>query len=397
MRVAEVGPPEIPPGLKGVVVADTEVGDVRGTEGFYHYRQYSAIDLAERRSLEDVWQLMIDGALPRDETDRAAFREEVRTLGTLPPGTVELLRLLAPHAEPLDGLRTALSFVAHTDCMRPVIDIDHAQRRRDALRLCAVTPTILCALWRLRNGGAVVDPDPDLGWAHNYLHMLGATEPSTEHVAAIERYLISTIDHGFNASTFTARVVASTGADVGAAVVAAIGALSGPLHGGAPSRALALLDQIGGPAVLGTADPVAAIDAVVRPMIERGDKIMGFGHAVYRTDDPRSLMLRDVARHLGGPTVELAVLVERRIVELLAELKPGRDLRTNVEFYAGVVMDHCGIPPAMFTPTFASSRVIGWCANVLEQAAANKIIRPSARYVGPPPPQPVPTMPSSAL
>jgi citrate synthase len=397
MRVAEVGPPETPPGLKGVVVADTEVGDVRGSEGFYHYRQYSAIELAERRTLEDVWQLMIDGALPRSDEERAAFRDEVADLGALPDGTLDLLRLIARHAQPLDGLRTALSFVAHADGMRPVIDIDHRQRRRDALRLCAVTPVLLCALWRLRNGDDVVESRPELGWARNYLRMLTGSDPDDQQAAAVERYLVSTVDHGFNASTFTARVVASTGADLGASIVAAVGALSGPLHGGAPSRALALLDRIGGPAVLQLDDPVAAIDAVVRPMIERGDKIMGFGHAVYRTDDPRSIMLREVARGLGGPTVDLAVLVERRIVELLGELKPGRDLRTNVEFYAGVVMDHCGIPPEMFTPTFASSRVIGWCANVLEQAASNKIIRPSARYVGPPPPQPVPAVPAPAV
>ena len=179
---------------------------------------------------------------------------------------------------------------------------------------------------------------------------------------------------------------------MGAAVVAAIGALSGPLHGGAPSRALDLLDRIGGPEVLRRADPAAAVDAVIRPMIVAGEKIMGFGHAVYRGEDPRSAMLRDVAAELGGPTVELARLVERRVVELLAELKPGRDLRTNVEFYAGVVMEHCGIPRPMFTPTFASSRVIGWTAHVLEQAAVGKIIRPSARYVGPSAPRPVPAL-----
>jgi citrate synthase len=390
MRVAEVGPPEIPRGLKGVVVADTEVGDVRGTEGFYHYRQYSAIELGERCTLEDVWQLMIDGQLPPDESARSGFRDEVRGLSVVPDELGNMLPVIARHAEPLDGLRTAMSYVAHADGMRPVIDIDHAQRRHDSLRLCAVTPTLLCALWRLRQGQQPIEPDPKAGWAENFLRMLSGTTPEPRHVAAVERYLISTIDHGFNASTFTARVVASTGADVGASVVAAIGALSGPLHGGAPSRALALLDDIGGPAVLDLPNPTAAIDAVVRPMIEAGDKIMGFGHAVYRTDDPRSLMLRDVAMDLGGPMVDLAVLVERRVVELLAELKPGRDLRTNVEFYAGVVMEHCGIPRPMFTPTFASSRVIGWCANVLEQAASNKIIRPSARYVGPPPPQPVP-------
>lgn len=397
MRLADLGAahaPEIPPGLKGVVVADTEVGDVRGTEGFYHYRQYSAIELAEQRPLEDVWQLMIDGTLPSSSAQREVFRDEVRDLAALPDGLDELLPVIARHAEPLDGLRTALSYVAHAEGMRPLIDIDHAQRRRDALRLCAVTPRLLTTLWRLRAGLEPVAPDPDASWAANHLRMLTGADaaPDPQHVAAVERYLISTVDHGFNASTFTARVVASTGADMGASVVAAIGALSGPLHGGAPSRALALLDDIGGPDVLGRADPIAAIDAVVRPMIERGEKMMGFGHAVYRGDDPRSLMLRDVACGLGGPLVELAVLVERRVVELLAELKPGRDLRTNVEFYAGVVMELCGIPRSMFTPTFASSRVIGWCANVLEQAEANKIIRPSARYVGPPPPRPVPAI-----
>jgi citrate synthase len=392
MRVAEIGPPEIPRGLKGVVVADTEVGDVRGAEGFYHYRQYSAVDLAGARPLEDVWQLLIDGALPATVAEREAFRAEVAPLRGVPAGVAPLLPAIAAVGEPLDGLRSALSLVASARGMRPSMDLDHRARRADTLQLCAVTPTILCALYRLRSGLEVIEPDPALGWAENYLWMMNGVRPAPEHARAVEAYLISTIDHGFNASTFTARVVASTGADVGACVVAAIGALSGPLHGGAPSRALALLDEMGGAAVLQQPDPLARIDEVVRPMIEGGDKIMGFGHAVYRTDDPRSLMLRDVARGLGGDMVELAELVERRVIELLDELKPGRGLRTNVEFYAGVVMDACGIPPEMFTPTFASSRVIGWCANILEQAADNKIIRPSARYIGPPPPRPVPAI-----
>jgi citrate synthase len=197
----------------------------------------------------------------------------------------------------------------------------------------------------------------------------------------VEQYLISTIDHGFNAPTFTARVITSTGADLGAAVVGAIGALSGPLHGGAPSRALDMLDAIQKP---------ENAEAWIRNAVESGDRIMGFGHRVYKTDDPRSVMLRGVAERLGGPNVEFAKKVERTVVEVLAELKPGRQLYTNVEFYAGVVMDRCGIPREMFTPTFASSRVIGWCAHILEQAADNRLIRPSARYVGPPPPQPVP-------
>ena len=237
------------------------------------------------------------------------------------------------------------------------------------------------ALYRLRRGEEPVEPHPDLGYAANYLFMMTGTEPDPEYARAVEQYQISTIDHGFNASTFTARVITSTGADVASAVVGAIGALSGPLHGGAPSRALDMLDAIGTPE---NAEPW------IRDAVETGGRIMGFGHRVYRTDDPRSVMLRSVAERLGGEKADFAKQVEQTVVRVLAELKPGRNLYANVEFFAGVVMDRCGLPREMFTPTFASSRVIGWCANILEQAADNRIIRPSARYVGPPPPQPVP-------
>ncbi len=379
---------DVPRGLKGVVVADTEVGDVHGSEGFYHYRQYSAVELAERRPIEDVWQLMIDGRLPRSLSERERFGREVESLRELPAAVRSVLPAIASAGQALDGLRTALSLAAAGRGLQPLLDIGSAERRDDALFVCAVTPTILCAFHRTQHGLGVIDPRPDLGYAANYLWMLHGVEPSTAQARAVEQYMISTIDHGFNASTFTARVVASTGADLGACVVAAIGSLSGPLHGGAPSRALALLEEIG------SADH---IDAVVTPMIERGDKIMGFGHAVYKTDDPRSVMLRSVARSLAvdAPSQRLvgfAEAIEAGVVRLLDELKPGRQLRTNVEFYAGVVMQLCGIPPEMFTPTFASSRVIGWCANVLEQACDNKIIRPSARYTGAPPPQPIPAI-----
>jgi citrate synthase len=380
----------VPRGLKGVVVSDTQIGDVRGEEGFYHYRQYSAVELAATRSLEDVGRLLIDGALPTTVAERSEFVAEVARLRPLPDAVRRILPAIASSGTPLDGLRTALSVAAADRGLRPWLDIDARQRRADALFLCAVTPTILGALHRLGRGLEPVAPDPDLGWAANYLWTLHGTRPGRKMVAAIERYLVATVDHGFNASTFTARVVASTGADLGACVVAAIGAMSGPLHGGAPSRALALLDDIGGPAVLDDPDPIARIDDVVRPMIETGDRIMGFGHPVYRCDDPRSVLLRDTALGLGGDLPRFAALVERRVVELLDELKPGRHLRANVEFYGGVVMDACGIPRSMFTPTFASSRIIGWCAHALEQASSNKIIRPSARYIGPAPPQPVP-------
>jgi citrate synthase len=390
MRVASIGPADVPRGLKGVVVADTEVGDVRGSEGFYHYRQYSAVELAERRPLDDVWQLMIDGALPTTEGERTRFADEVRPIRSIPSEVVPLLPTIAKASAPLDGLRTALSLAAAARGLRPLIDITTVQRRSDALFLAAVAPTLLAALHRLSHGLEPVEPRSDLSAGANWLWMLHGHEPTNEHAQAIGQYLVSTVDHGFNASTFTARVIASTGADMGAAVVGAIGSMSGPLHGGAPSRALDLLDEIG------TAD---RIDEVVGPKILAGDKIMGFGHAVYQGDDPRSIMLRGVARRLAANgdaaarrLVALAEATEAGVVRLLAAHKPGRELRTNVEFYAGVVMQLCGVPPTMFTPTFASSRVIGWCANVMEQAADNKIIRPSARYVGPPPPQPLPLL-----
>ena len=390
MRIAQIQPAEnlaheIPRGLEGVVVAETDIGDVRGLEGFYHYRQYNAVDLAKQRSIEDVWHLMLEGELPtRDE--RAAFMATIAPLREIPPAVRAALPAIAevgPDAPPLDMLRTTLSLLGAHLGFRPSLDIDAVELKAQAMRVCAIVPTLLTAIHRIQHGREPIDPDPEMAYAANYLYMLNGDVPPPEHARAVEQYLISTIDHGFNASTFTARVITSTGADLAAAVVGAIGALSGPLHGGAPSRALDMLDSIG---TLDNAEPW------LRAAVERGDRLMGFGHRVYKTDDPRSVMLRGVANRLGGPNVKLAEQIEAKAIEVLAELKPGRKLYTNVEFYAGIVMDTCGLPREMFTPTFASSRVIGWCAHILEQAADNRLIRPSALYVGKPPPQPVPLL-----
>ncbi|MFJ4694148.1 citrate synthase/methylcitrate synthase [Streptomyces sp. NPDC088766] len=375
-------PVEVPRGLAGVVVADTEVGDVRGREGFYHYRQYSAVDLARSRPFEDVWHLLVHGHLP-DAGRAAAFAAQTAALRRLPDRVAAALPAVAAvgaGADPLAGLRTALSLLGAAKGFRPVYDIDADRRREDTLAAAAAVPTLLTALHRLGRGLEPVEPRDDLSYAANYLYMLTGAEPEPERTRAVEQYLISTIDHGFNASTFTARVVTSTGADVAACLVAAVGALSGPLHGGAPSRALDTLDAIGTP---------DRIDPWIRERVLAGDRIMGFGHAVYRTEDPRSRMLREIAQGFGGPRVDFAVEVERQVEAILAELKPGRELHTNVEFYAGVVMELCGLPREMFTPTFAAARVVGWSANILEQAEDKKIIRPAARYVGPRAPVPV--------
>jgi citrate synthase len=374
-------PTMVPAGLRGVVVTTTELGDVRGEEGFFHYRQYSAVDLARHRSVEDVWFLLHRGRLP-EAAEATAFAAEVAAQRVLPPVLADALPVVAAAGgPPLAGLRTALSLLGAAEGFQPVYDLDPAARAADALRVCALTPTVLAALHRLRAGLDPLPPREDLDAAANWLWMLTGVEPTDEHARALRRYLVATVDHGFNASTFTGRVVASTGADVVAAVVAALGAFSGPLHGGAPDRALAALEEIG--------TPDRAADWV-RAQLASGGRVMGFGHAVYRTADPRSVLLRETALELGGPTVDLAVEVERRVVETLAELKPGRRLYANVEYYAGVVMSLCGLDPALFTPTFATSRVIGWCANVLEQATDPRIIRPAAHYTGPEAPAPLP-------
>jgi citrate synthase len=378
-------PRETPRGLEGIVVAQTVLSDVRGQEGFYHYRQYDATELSTHRPLEDIWYLFFRGELPTTLAQRAAFSQEIAARRAIPTDLIPILRefVTGESFDLLASLRTAVSLLAAKSNFRPSIDISREELYENALRISAVTPTLITTLYRLRKGLEPIPPDPKLSASANYLYMLHGTPPDERLTWALERYLALTIDHGFNSSTFTARVIASTAADIGAAIVGAIGALSGPLHGGAPSRALDMLDEIGTPE---RAEPW------IREAILKGERIMGFGHRIYKAEDPRSRVLRQVAVELGGPTAIFARQIEQTVVRLLTDLKPGRNLYTNVEFYAGVVMDSCNIPREMFTPTFVSSRVIGWCAHVLEQVDNNRLIRPSAQYVGPPPPQPVPLL-----
>ncbi len=374
----------LPAGLAGVVVATTGLSDVRGEEGFYHYRQYSAVDLARGCSIEEVWHLLLRGHLPTAD-ELAAFRATIRAAQVLPDAVRDSLAAVAAAGttSPMTSLRTSLSALGGVLGLRPIWDLVDAEREHDLIRVAAQVPVLTAAAWRRSQGQQPLAPRADLGYTANHLWMLTGIEPDERAVRAVERYLCLTVDHGFNASTFTARVIASTGADVAACVVGALGALSGPLHGGAPSRALDALDEIGSPerARSWADDQLAA-----------GRRIMGFGHAIYRGPDPRSELLKETAQGLGGPLVELAVAAESAINAALDEVSTGRVLRANVEFYAGVVMHECSIPREMFTPTFAVSRVMGWTAHILEQGHDRKIIRPSARYAGPPPPQPVPPL-----
>lgn len=373
-------PIEVPPGLANVVVAETRIGDVRGTQGTFHYRGVSGIELAQGARFEEAWRLVALGSFPRDDRAAQDFHGRVAALRVLPEQVAVQLRAVA-HLDPMSGLRIGLTLVAAADGHRPLYDEDSEARIDDALRLASAAPTIIAAQHRLRQGLEPVAPDPRRPPVEDYLRMLTGSDPLPAHTAALATYLTAAIDHGFNASTFTARVIASTGADLASCVSGALGALAGPLHGGAPARVLDMLDEIGAP---------ERADEWVRRRIDGGERIMGFGHAVYRTEDPRSRLLRGVAQSLradgfAGERVDAAVMVEQTVLRVLEERKPGRALHTNVELYAAVIMEACGIPRDLFTPTFASARLIGWGAHAVEQVADGKILRPSSRYVGPAP------------
>lgn len=360
-----------PSGLDGVIVATTAIGDVRGEEGFYHYRGYPAPELAQRYAFEDVWHLLHHGHLPTP-SERTVFARETAALRALPPSVVAALPHIAPVGSMMAVVRTLLSLAGQD---APAwLDVSADARAAHARRLVAVMPTLVAAAWRTRAGAPIVPPDPLRGFAEDYVRMISGRTPEPAAARAIERYLLLTIDHGFSASTFTSRVVASTGADLTAAAVAGIGALSGPLHGGAPSRVVDMLREIG------------SVERA-RPWLERelasGKRLMGFGHRVYRTEDPRSAVLKATALSLGGSMVDLALEVERIALDILDNRYPERRLRTNVEFYAGVVLHEIGLPAELFPPTFAVSRMVGWMAHVLEQVDGNRIIRPASEYVGP--------------
>jgi citrate synthase len=356
-------------GLENITVAETEISYIDGQQGRLIYRGYNAPDLVGL-PFTDVWHLLHYGEFPKDDS----FAKKIVSLRGLPLQVDALRELAEGHGTFMGTVQAAIAAAGATMGLQSWLERDPDEVHEEALKLAAVMPTIVAALWRLSQGQEPVDPDPSLDEAANYLWMMHGDKPSDDQVLAANQYLILLAEHGMNASTFTARVIASTGADVGGAVSGAAGALSGPLHGGAPSLVLDMLDEIG---TIENAEPW------VKDAVESGKRIMGFGHRVYKAEDPRAARFRDTSKQLGAERVALAQVVEATVLEELRASKPGRALYTNVEFWSAVILEHAGVPRELITPTFCVSRTIGWTAHILEQVRDNRLIRPTAEYTGP--------------
>jgi len=357
-------------GLEGIVAAETRLSMVDGEAGELIIAGFPVAELAAHATFEETVHLLWYGDLPEDE-QRKRFAADLAGRRALPAAALDLLAAAArENIDVMDALRLAAgtaSLLASAD------DMDAARN------LLAISPTIVAAYWRLLRGEALLAPRTDLGHAANYLYMLTGEQPSAERVRGLETYLNTVVDHGLNASTFTARVIASTGSDFVSAIVGAIGALKGPLHGGAPGPALDMVFEIG---------DASRAEAVLRRKIEAGEKLMGFGHRVYKVRDPRADVLAAAAERMftrGGDMklYDLARAVEREALRLLEEYKPGRRLQTNVEFYTALLLHGLGLEVPLFTPTFAISRTAGWLAHCFEQRQAKRIIRPQSVYTGP--------------
>ncbi|MDP8938690.1 MAG: citrate synthase/methylcitrate synthase [Actinomycetota bacterium] len=363
------------PGLQDVVAAETRLSKVDGKNGELVIAGFLVEELATRASFEEVVHLLWHDTLP-EAGELKDFRGSLSNKWGLPEATLDLLRAAAKERVPvMDALRMGVGTAGLGASGNPLEEPGFDQ----ALMLVARAPEIVAAYWRMSNGEEVVGPNPDLGYAENYLYMLTGEVPETERARALETYLNTVVDHGMNASTFAARVIISTRSDIVSAIVGAIGALKGPLHGGAPGPALDAVFEIG---EKDRAEPV------LREKIEAGEKLMGFGHRIYKVRDPRANVLAAAAKRLyenAGDTnlYELALHVEKTAIALLEEHKPGRNLQTNVEFYTALLLHGVGLPTELFTPTFAIGRTAGWTAHCLEQRELDRIIRPESIYVGP--------------
>ncbi len=348
------------PGLKGVIAGETSLAFIDGDKGRLLYRGYPIGEIVENGTYAQVCELLWTGEWP----DHAELACE-----PLPSGVVQALRQLPATANAMDALRTGVS------AWGAIEGIAYPPTPDQARRLTATSPSILAAFGRLRQGRDPIAPDPSLNLAAGFLYQLRGEKPDSAGAKALEAYFMVGAEHGFNASTFTARVITSTHSDMASAVAGAIGALKGPLHGGAPSEVVNQLHEMGSP---------EQAEAWIRGALDRGERLMGFGHRVYRAYDPRAAALRKVAEGLASVAdwLQTAVAVEEIALRVLHEYKPDYPILTNVEYYAAAVLQGVGLPPNLFPSIFALGRHAGWTAHCIEQSAADVLIRPDVKYVG---------------
>lgn len=357
---------DINTGLEGVLVAETKIAHVDGQKGQLIYQGYDIEDVIGTSMYEDVVYLLWFGKKPNTE-ERHNFCAQLQAARQLPERITNLITSLPHDFGAMAALRTATSALSVTQAWPP--------SHEDGISIIAKFPCIIAAYYRHSQGLEIIPPDVSLGHTENYLYMLSGEKPNAEMTRALDTYLMLGADHGMNASTFTARVVTSTCSDIISAVTAGIGALKGPLHGGAPSIVDDMLDEIGS---------VSNVTNYLEGKLKADERLMGFGHRVYKTYDPRAGALRKVVESLPADNsqLELSLAVEKEAIRLLAEYKPGRNLYPNVEFWAAAVLRTVGVPRELYPPTFAASRTAGWTANIFEQAENNRLVRPSAKYVG---------------
>ncbi|MFJ7725193.1 citrate synthase/methylcitrate synthase [Neobacillus sp. NPDC097160] len=355
-------------GLKGIVAAETLISHIDGEKGQLFYRGYEIKEIAKSYSFEEAAYFLWFGHFPNAD-QLGTLKEELRCNRPLPENIKVIIDQLPLGMDLMSVIRTAISAEGGNG------DYDWQPEVSQAIRLIALVPTIIAYRKSQVDGNVAVAPRNDLDHVENYLYMLNGNVPLAAHVEALETYMTLTLEHGMNASTFSARVTASTESDLVSAITSAVGTMKGPLHGGAPSGVIELLDEI---AIVGDAE------MVIREKVLRGEKLMGFGHRVYKTHDPRSVALKAKLIELIGEDewLDLAMSVEDTAVRVLAELKPGRSLYTNVEFYAAAIMKAINMDVELFTPTFTASRIVGWTAHVIEQSENNTIYRPQSKYIG---------------
>jgi citrate synthase len=364
--------PAFVPGLEGIVAAQTNLSSVDGKVGELIIAGFPVEEIAGKATFEETVYLLWNDALPNAD-QLTAFKAELGAQRELPAATLDLLRAAAAaRVDDMDALRMGAATLSLGQSASD--DATH----RDAIRLLASFPTIVAAYRRLLGGDEPIAPRGDLDLAANYLYMLSGAVPSAERARGLETYLNTVSDHGLNASTFTARVIISTLSDMISAITGAVGALKGPLHGGAPGPALDMVFEIG---------EASRAESFMRAKLERGERLMGFGHRVYKVRDPRAEVLSVAAERMyradGDMRLyELTRSVEKTAVALLAEYKPGRNLQTNVEFYTALLLHGLGLSTDGFTPTFAIGRVAGWTAHCIEQLRNNRIFRPQSVYTG---------------